>query len=516
MNFNNTSGFNRLLRAAGAPPSASQTKAAIAGNSHINMQTPTNRPTNPATERSQTATQLFGGQNAAPPVMNSNIGNIDRDFPRVNDSTGRIFTQDIIETSQFPGVGFSRQEAFERGLTVKGPFNPDAINTPIDNNAPPLPPEAYQGKGVGKTVIKQEAGKDGTNIVTGKDLFNLDIIVDQTIIDGKIQSVRVDGGSGELDVLQKGRTSEGNQTLITNFRGLVQQVNDAKGGDNTIVYNNVDRVNIVANTEGKGLNSIGVFNSKFGASIKTQGDSKVISQGNQYADGYYDTNNGEKNFLDIVVKDTQMGRRNSQIADTDQLDYVRYDSTQAQNSSEFFLRGRAKSAEFHTRNGVADTIYVNEGMAVDYSSMDKFDTVVFRNDSGGTRTVLAETAQYDSTWFNKISSFKNKSMPSNFESQHKGESSYDQGATGPYFDSPQDRAFGSAQGYFNRLATTYPVSKTEPKPYDSGATNQGNTKHATSNSKPSFFQNILSNNSSHAEAPAKQKPDNTSWFSYFQ
>ena len=73
----------------------------------------------------------------------------------------------------------------------------------------------------------------------------------------------------------------------------------------------------------------------------------------------------------------------------DGTDRATVDLSAARNNSEIFLNGSGRSATINTKNGMKDTLYIDEGTIVDYSNMDDFDTIIVKNSDGGLRTFKA-------------------------------------------------------------------------------------------------------------------------------
>jgi hypothetical protein len=91
----------------------------------------------------------------------------------------------------------------------------------------------------------------------------------------------------------------------------------------------------------------------------------------------------------VRIANSYGAKKNSIIMNMDGTDRATVDLSAARNNSEIFLNGSGRSATINTKNGMKDTLYIDEGTLVDYSNMDNFDTVIVKSSTGGLRTFQA-------------------------------------------------------------------------------------------------------------------------------
>ena len=277
---------------------------------------------------------------------------------------------------------------------------------PIQSYASPAPygavygsPELgfpYPPRGTGpfrQTNLQQFADPYGTNNV-GADAYNGNATISQLGNNAYRQSFAINQGTGNLQLQQLGGAYGDNTSQIGAFNGNLNQFSYNNQGGNQIDYSNLYGRNTLATfANGNSFNQVNLNNVQNGVRYLTSGNTNLNVDNSPNASVLISGDDDKSSSYYVRIANSYGTKKNSIIMNMDGSDRATIDLSQARNNSEIFLNGSGRSASIASRNGMKDTIYLDEGTQIDYSNMDDFDTIIIKNNDGGLRSFQAGTSK---------------------------------------------------------------------------------------------------------------------------
>ncbi len=251
----------------------------------------------------------------------------------------------------------------------------------------PYPPQAtgpYK-----RTNMQQFAEQNGTNNVAS-DNYNGNAFISQFGDNAYRQSFAINQGTGNLHLQQLGGAYGDNTSQIGAFNGNFNHFAYNNQGGNQIDYSNLyGRNNISTFANGNSFNQVNLNNVQNGVRYLTSGNTNLTVDNSPNASVLISGDDDQSSAYYVRIANSYGAKKNSVIMNMDGTDRATVDLSAARNNSEIFLNGSGRSATINTKNGMKDTLYIDEGTIVDYSNMDDFDTIIVKNSDGGLRTFKA-------------------------------------------------------------------------------------------------------------------------------
>jgi hypothetical protein len=251
----------------------------------------------------------------------------------------------------------------------------------------PYPPQAtgpYK-----KTYLQQFAEQNGTNNVAS-DNYNGNAFISQFGDSAYRQSFAINQGTGNLHLQQLGGAYGDNTSQIGAFNGNFNHFAYNNQGGNQIDYSNLyGKNNISTFANGNSFNQVNLNNVQNGVRYLTSGNTNLTVDNSPNASVLISGDDDQSSSYYVRIANSYGAKKNSVIMNMDGTDRATVDLSAARNNSEIFLNGSGRSATINTKNGMKDTLYIDEGTMVDYSNMDDFDTIIVKNSDGGLRTFKA-------------------------------------------------------------------------------------------------------------------------------
>lgn len=219
---------------------------------------------------------------------------------------------------------------------------------------------------------------------------NTTIVVDQNGDNNKAQG---DGAKTDV-VINQNDTSGGNTgTNTVNVKNMQGDLTvDSNGANNTI---NVDGVKGITNinadsqaTDAEG-NVVHTDDTQGGLYFLARGNTYLHSTDSPFVDAEINGNDGKSDNYRIRIEGTEGDKDNSIFVEADKYDNVTVDITNANNASDIRIRGDVNKLNIRALNGQSDTIRINEGLTLDLTNFDEFDTVVITNQQGHRNVTTA-------------------------------------------------------------------------------------------------------------------------------
>jgi hypothetical protein len=210
---------------------------------------------------------------------------------------------------------------------------------------------------------------------------------------GKNNKAQGQGANQDVILTQddtKGGTVSTNTTQFTDMKGDVDITTIGK--NNTIDINGVNgTANINATTQGEGMNGniVHTDNTQQGVYFMGRGNTYLHADDSPFVDAEIAGNDGKSDNYRILIEDTHGERNNDIFIEADKLDNVTVDVSQANNISDIRIRGDVNKLNIRALNGQADIIRINEGLTLDLTNFDAFDTVVITDDKGQRKITTA-------------------------------------------------------------------------------------------------------------------------------
>ncbi len=251
----------------------------------------------------------------------------------------------------------------------------------------PYPPQAtgpYK-----KTYLQQFAEQNGTNNVAS-DNYNGNAFISQFGDNAYRQSFAINQGTGNLQLQQLGGAYGDNTSQIGAFNGNFNHFAYNNQGGNQIDYSNLyGKNNISTFANGNSFNQVNLNNVQNGVRYLTSGNTNLTVDNSPNASVLISGDDDQSSSYYVRIANSYGTKKNSVIMNMDGTDRATVDLSAARNNSEIFLNGSGRSATINSKNGMKDTLYIDEGTIVDYSNMDDFDTIIVKNSDGGLRTFQA-------------------------------------------------------------------------------------------------------------------------------
>jgi hypothetical protein len=281
--------------------------------------------------------------------------------------------------------GSSPPPGYGNTLPAQNYGNTPAYGTPALGF--PYPPQA---SGPSKrTYLQQFAEQNGTNHVAS-DKYNGNAFISQFGDNAYRQSFAMNQGTGNLYLQQLGGAYGNNTSQIGSFNGDFKHFGYNNQGGNQIDYSNLyGKNNISTFANGNSFNQVNLNNVQNGVRYLTSGNTNLNVENSPNASVLISGDDDQSSSYYVRIANSYGAKKNSIIMNMDGTDRATVDLSAARNNSEIFLNGSGRSATINTKNGMKDTLYIDEGTLVDYSNMDNFDTVIVKSSTGGLRTFQA-------------------------------------------------------------------------------------------------------------------------------
>ena len=286
------------------------------------------------------------------------------------------------QATQYPQAqqGYASQYPQQQGYANSPAYGSPQLGFPY----PPQATGPYK-----KTYLQQFAEQNGTNNVAS-DNYNGNAFISQFGDNAYRQSFAINQGTGNLQLQQLGGAYGDNTSQIEAFNGNFNHFAYNNQGGNQIDYSNLyGKNNISTFANGNSFNQVNLNNVQNGVRYLTSGNTNLTVDNSPNASVLISGDDDQSSSYYVRIANSYGTKKNSVIMNMDGTDRATVDLSAARNNSEIFLNGSGRSATINSKNGMKDTLYIDEGTIVDYSNMDDFDTVIVKNSDGGLRTFQA-------------------------------------------------------------------------------------------------------------------------------
>jgi hypothetical protein len=321
---------------------------------------------------------LSGGSLGSSPQQGYGLGNQAPQYPQQYPQYPQ--QQGYNTPYQQPQQGYGSQYPQQQGYASSPAYGTPALGFPY----PPQATGPYK-----KTHLQQFAQQNGTNNVAS-DNYNGNAFVSQFGDNAYRQSFAINQGTGNLHLQQLGGAYGDNTSQIGAFNGNFNHFAYNNQGGNQIDYSNLyGRNNISTFANGNSFNQVNLNNVQNGVRYLTSGNTNLNVDNSPNASVLISGDDDQSSAYYVRIANSYGTKKNSVIMNMDGTDRATVDLSAARNNSEIFLNGSGRSATINSKNGMKDTLYIDEGTIVDYSNMDDFDTIIVKNSDGGLRTFQA-------------------------------------------------------------------------------------------------------------------------------